>query len=280
MEVIGQMETEEDLLTVTPIRQDSDNDNSLSQTDGVANQIQGTSHETPIHDLTEDVLLPVEHGSTTTQYTGDNVTSQPMAAEILDLPTGPSSPTATPSAYNVESPVSSGESEEPVTSLTPSLSDSPVSYFKNHRIAERIKEIKRRCHEAANAQTSHAERMDELATYQREEDQRRNEQKLRHLKDNLRGEEQAQHFTVLLHLLILNPNHQQATPSALATSISIFSAVTHPATTPSENQQATPLASTTSISIYSALAHLATTPTENHHPDPSALTSRCHILSV
>ncbi|KAK4326719.1 hypothetical protein Pmani_002738 [Petrolisthes manimaculis] len=137
MEVIARMETEEDLLAVTQIRPDSDNDNSLSQTDGVANQIQATSDETPTHDVTEDVLLPVEHGSTSTQYTVDNVTSQPMTAEILDLPTGPSSPTATSSAYNVESPVSSGESEEHVTSLSPSPSDSPVS-----SVAERIKEIK------------------------------------------------------------------------------------------------------------------------------------------
>ncbi|XP_068234073.1 KRAB-A domain-containing protein 2-like [Palaemon carinicauda] len=76
MEVIARMETEEDLLAVTPIRPDSENDNSLSQTDGVASQIQATSDETPTHDLTEDVLLPVEHGNTTTQYTGDNVTSQ------------------------------------------------------------------------------------------------------------------------------------------------------------------------------------------------------------
>ncbi|XP_076036970.1 uncharacterized protein LOC143022572 [Oratosquilla oratoria] len=57
-----------------------------------------------------------------------------MTAEILDLPTGPSSPTATPSAYNVESP-------------------------ENYRVAERIKEIKRRRREAADAQTSQAERM-------------------------------------------------------------------------------------------------------------------------
>ena len=64
---------------------------TLSQTDGVANQIQADDDETPTHDVTED-------GSTSTQYTGDNVTSQPMTAEILDLPTGPSSPTATPSA--------------------------------------------------------------------------------------------------------------------------------------------------------------------------------------
>ncbi|XP_068223541.1 uncharacterized protein [Palaemon carinicauda] len=118
MEVIARMETEDDLLAVTPIRPDSDNDNSLAQTDGVANQIQATSDETTTHDLTEDVLLPVEHGSTTTQYTGDNVTSQPMTEEILDLSTGPSSPRATPSAYNVESPVSSGESEEPVDKAT------------------------------------------------------------------------------------------------------------------------------------------------------------------
>ena len=98
MEVIARMETEEDIRAITPNRPHSDNDNSLSQTAGVANQMQATSDETPTHDVTEDVLLPVEHGSTSTQDTGDNVTSQPMTAEILDLPTGPSSPTATPSA--------------------------------------------------------------------------------------------------------------------------------------------------------------------------------------
>ena len=75
MEVIARMETEEDFLAVKPVRPDSDNNNSLSKTDGVANKIQVTSNETPKHDLTEDVLLSVEYGSTTTPYTGDNVTS-------------------------------------------------------------------------------------------------------------------------------------------------------------------------------------------------------------
>ena len=82
-----------------------------------------------------------------------------MTADILDLLLGPSSPKPTPSAYNVESPVSSGESEEHVTSLSSSPSDSPVSSVENHRVAERIKEIKRRRREAADAQTSQAERM-------------------------------------------------------------------------------------------------------------------------
>ncbi|KAK7109730.1 hypothetical protein V1264_013720 [Littorina saxatilis] len=159
VEVIARMETEEDLLAVTPIRPDSDNDNSLSQTDGVANQIQATSDETPAHDVTDGVLLPDEHDSTSAQDTGDNVTSQPMTAEIVELPTGPSSPTATPSAYDVDSPVSSGQSEEHVASLSPSPSDSPVSSAENHRVAERIKEINRRRREAADAQTSQAERM-------------------------------------------------------------------------------------------------------------------------
>ncbi|KAK4293672.1 hypothetical protein Pmani_033643 [Petrolisthes manimaculis] len=52
MEVIARMETEEDLLAVTPIRPDSDNDNSLSQTDGVANQIQATSDKKTYGDST------------------------------------------------------------------------------------------------------------------------------------------------------------------------------------------------------------------------------------
>ncbi|GFN83572.1 hypothetical protein PoB_001007800 [Plakobranchus ocellatus] len=83
------------------------NDNLPSKTDSVANRIQTTSDETPAHDVTDRVLLPVEYGNTSAQDTDDNVTSQPMAAEILDKFTGPSSPTATLSAYNVESSVSS-----------------------------------------------------------------------------------------------------------------------------------------------------------------------------
>ncbi|KAK4286622.1 hypothetical protein Pmani_040287 [Petrolisthes manimaculis] len=66
MEVIARMETEEDLLAVTPIRPDSDNDNSLSQTDGVANQIQATSDKTPTHDVTEDVLVAYQHNTLVT----------------------------------------------------------------------------------------------------------------------------------------------------------------------------------------------------------------------
>ncbi|XP_068220110.1 serine/arginine-rich splicing factor 11-like [Palaemon carinicauda] len=42
---------------------------------------------------------------------------------------------------------------------TPSPSDSPVSSVENHRVAERVKEIKKCCREAADAQTSQAERM-------------------------------------------------------------------------------------------------------------------------
>ncbi|GFN81863.1 hypothetical protein PoB_000836900 [Plakobranchus ocellatus] len=59
-------------------------------------------------------------GSTSAQDTGDNVTSQPMTIEIFDIPTGPCSSTATPSANDVEGPVSSGESVEPMASLSPS----------------------------------------------------------------------------------------------------------------------------------------------------------------
>ena len=82
-----------------------------------------------------------------------------MTADILDLLLGPSSPKPTPSAYNVESPVSSGESEEHVTSLSSSPTDSPVSSVENHIIAERIKQNKRSRRETAYAQTSQAERM-------------------------------------------------------------------------------------------------------------------------
>ncbi|GFN88179.1 hypothetical protein PoB_001468500 [Plakobranchus ocellatus] len=94
--VIARMETEEDLLAVTPASSESDNYNSPSKTDGVVNQIQATSDETPAHDVTDRVLLPVESGNTSGQ--DDNVLSQPVAAEILDISTGPSSPIATPSA--------------------------------------------------------------------------------------------------------------------------------------------------------------------------------------
>jgi transposase InsO family protein len=113
VEVIARMESEEDLLAVTPVRPDPDNDNSLSQVlqtgDGVTNQIHATSDETPAHD--------------------------------------------------VDSPVSPEESEEHVASLSPSPSVCPVSSEENHRVAERIKQIKRRRLEAADAQTSQAERM-------------------------------------------------------------------------------------------------------------------------
>ncbi|GFO26114.1 hypothetical protein PoB_005261900 [Plakobranchus ocellatus] len=46
-----------------------------------------------------------------------------------------------------------------MASLSPSPSDNPVSSTENHRVAQPIKEIKRRCHEAADAQTSKAVRM-------------------------------------------------------------------------------------------------------------------------
>ncbi|GFO29378.1 KRAB-A domain-containing protein 2 [Plakobranchus ocellatus] len=46
-----------------------------------------------------------------------------------------------------------------MTSLSSSPSDGPVSSTENHRVAQHIKEIKRRCHEAADAQTSKAVRM-------------------------------------------------------------------------------------------------------------------------
>ncbi|XP_068212664.1 uncharacterized protein [Palaemon carinicauda] len=48
------------------------------------------------------------------------------------------------------------ETEEDLLAVTPI---SPVSSVENHRVAERIKEIKRRRHEAADAHTSQAERM-------------------------------------------------------------------------------------------------------------------------
>ncbi|GFO29377.1 hypothetical protein PoB_005588200 [Plakobranchus ocellatus] len=90
-------ETEEYLLAITPTSSDSDNGNSPSKTDGVANRIQAVSDETPAHDVTDRVLLPVQYGNTSAQDTDDNVTNQPITAEILDILTGPSSPTATPS---------------------------------------------------------------------------------------------------------------------------------------------------------------------------------------
>ncbi|GFN97094.1 hypothetical protein PoB_002360000 [Plakobranchus ocellatus] len=71
-----------------------------------------------------------------------------MTAKILDIPT------ATPSAHDVEGLVSSGELEEYMPSLTPS--DGLVSPAENHRVAQRIKEIKRRRREADDAQTSQA----------------------------------------------------------------------------------------------------------------------------
>ncbi|GFO06753.1 integrase core domain protein [Plakobranchus ocellatus] len=133
VEVIARKETEEDLPAVTPIRSHYDNDSSLSQTNRVANQIQATSDETRAHDVTDRVLLPVEHGYTSAQDTGDNLTSQQMTAEILDIPTRPSSLTATLSAYDVESPVSSGEPEEHKTSLSSSPSDAPVTSTEKQR---------------------------------------------------------------------------------------------------------------------------------------------------
>ncbi|GFN94404.1 hypothetical protein PoB_002091000 [Plakobranchus ocellatus] len=107
--------------------------------------------------MTDHVLLPVERSNTSAQDTNDDVTSQPLTAKICDIPTGHSSPTATPSAYDFESPVSSGESEEHMTSFSPS--DGLVSSTENHRVAQHINEIKRcRC-EAADAQTSKAVKM-------------------------------------------------------------------------------------------------------------------------
>ncbi|GFN83571.1 hypothetical protein PoB_001007700 [Plakobranchus ocellatus] len=46
-----------------------------------------------------------------------------------------------------------------MASFSSSPSDGPVSSSENHRVAQHIKEIKRRCHEAADAQTSKAVRM-------------------------------------------------------------------------------------------------------------------------
>jgi hypothetical protein len=167
------METEDDLLAVTPINQT-------------------TSDETPAHDDTDCALLQVEHGSTSAMDTGDNVSNQPMATETLELLTGPSSPTATPSAldddspascgeseerlmplapspadrhvpsaenHDDDSPASSGESEERLTRLSPSPADRHAPSAENNIVAERIKEIKRRRREAAGAQACQAERM-------------------------------------------------------------------------------------------------------------------------
>ncbi|GFN98157.1 hypothetical protein PoB_002466300 [Plakobranchus ocellatus] len=119
---------------------DYDKDNPLSQADGVANRIQATTDETRARDVIDCVLLRVEHGNTPAQHTDHNVTSQPMTAETCDIPTGHSSPTATPSAYDFENPVSSGESEEHMTSLSPS--DDPLCSTENHIVAQHIKEIK------------------------------------------------------------------------------------------------------------------------------------------
>ncbi|GFO28968.1 integrase core domain protein [Plakobranchus ocellatus] len=90
--LIARMETEEDLLAAIPIRPDAANNNSLSQTDGVANQIQVTNDETPAYDMTDRVLPPVGCKGTSVQDTGDIVTSRPMTTESLDIPTKPSPP--------------------------------------------------------------------------------------------------------------------------------------------------------------------------------------------
>ncbi|GFO46559.1 hypothetical protein PoB_007306400 [Plakobranchus ocellatus] len=134
VEVIAWKETEEDLLAVTPIRPDSDNNSlSFSQTDGLqtGSKLQVMKHQQRLY----RVLLPVEHSSTSAQDTGDNVTSQPMKAGIFGMPTGPSSPTPTPSAYDVESPFSSGESEEHMGPLAPSPSEGHVFSAEIHRVA-------------------------------------------------------------------------------------------------------------------------------------------------
>ncbi|GFO43456.1 hypothetical protein PoB_006996100 [Plakobranchus ocellatus] len=108
--------------------------------------------------VTYCVLLPVEHGNTSAQDTDNNVTSQPMTAEIPGIPTRPSSPKAIPSAYDVESSVNSGKSEEYIASLSSSPSDGPISSSENQRAAQHVKEIKRRRREAADAQTSKQKR--------------------------------------------------------------------------------------------------------------------------
>ncbi|XP_068245143.1 uncharacterized protein mRpL22 [Palaemon carinicauda] len=74
-------------------------------------------------------------------------------------------------------------------------------------------------------------RQAELATRRREEDQRRHEEELRRQEDNLRREEEAQRFTALLQLLMVNPGHQQATPpdsQQLPTQSSVPSSSQHP----------------------------------------------------
>ncbi|GFO26543.1 hypothetical protein PoB_005304800 [Plakobranchus ocellatus] len=149
----------------------------------------------PAYDVTDRVLLPEEHGSTSTQDTGDNVTSQPMTAEIFYIPIGPSSPTSTPSAYNVESPVSSGESEDHMTSVLLSLSDGPVSSAEINRVAQRIKEIKRRLHEAADAQTSQAERWSGFYWHRLHLQQRISDRGIFHWDLSLNAEHDANYFT-------------------------------------------------------------------------------------
>ncbi|XP_005096011.1 KRAB-A domain-containing protein 2-like [Aplysia californica] len=109
-EVIARIETEEDFLAV------NENPLSLSLTDGAANQIQTASDETPTVSVTDGVLLPVQLEST--------------SAQDIDLSTGPSLPTATPSVYDVDCPGSYGQSEDHVTSLLPSPSDSPGPLLK------------------------------------------------------------------------------------------------------------------------------------------------------
>ncbi|XP_068238582.1 uncharacterized protein [Palaemon carinicauda] len=74
-------------------------------------------------------------------------------------------------------------------------------------------------------------RQAELATRRREEDQRRHQEELRRQEDNLRREEEAQRFTALLQLLMVNPGHQQATPpdsQQLPTQSSVPSSSQHP----------------------------------------------------
>ncbi|GFO20125.1 cytochrome c [Plakobranchus ocellatus] len=52
--------------------------------------------------MIDRVQHPEEPCSRPAQDTDDNKTSQPMTAKILDISTGPSSPTATTTAYDVE----------------------------------------------------------------------------------------------------------------------------------------------------------------------------------
>ncbi|GFO10078.1 hypothetical protein PoB_003658300 [Plakobranchus ocellatus] len=61
-----------------------------------------------------------------------------MKAGIFDMPTGPSSSTPTQSAYDVESPVSSGESEAHMGPLSPSP---PEGWIMVNVLRQRLRSV-------------------------------------------------------------------------------------------------------------------------------------------